>query len=129
MSGLRAVQIDHASVIITDLERSRRFYTDVLGLREVPPPYTFDFVVLWFAVSDDQYIHLLHKPQPDTISPRHFALHVADAQAARDHCRAHGLAVDETVRIPNADRFFIRDPDGNRIELIQWFKPYDPAAR
>jgi len=57
------------------------------------------------------------------------ALHVTDAQAARAHCRAHGLAVEETVRIPNADRFFIRDPDGNRIEIIQWFQPYDPTAR
>jgi catechol 2,3-dioxygenase-like lactoylglutathione lyase family enzyme len=95
----------------------------------VPPPYTFDFVVLWFEVADNQYIHLLHKPQPDTISPRHFALHVTDATAAREHCRGRGLAVEETVRIPNADRFFIRDPDGNRIELIQWSQPYDPAAR
>src|SRR3954451_4395609 len=78
MSGLRAIRIDHASVIITDLERSRRFYADVLGLREVAPPYTFDFVVLWFEVGEGQYVHVLHKPQPDTISPRHFALHVAD---------------------------------------------------
>jgi catechol 2,3-dioxygenase-like lactoylglutathione lyase family enzyme len=129
MTGLRAIRIDHASIIITDLERSRRFYNDVLGLREVPPPYTFDFVVLWFEVADHQYIHLLHKPQPDTISPRHFALHVTDAVAAREHCQAHGLVVEETVRIPNADRFFVRDPDGNRIELIQWSLPYDPAAR
>jgi catechol 2,3-dioxygenase-like lactoylglutathione lyase family enzyme len=129
MSSLRATGVDHVTVIITDLERSRRFYGDVLGLREVPPPYTFHFVVLWFAVGDGQYVHLLHKPQADAVSPRHFALHVADALAARDHCRAHGLAVEETVRIPNADRFFIRDPDGNRIEVIQWSRPYDPAAR
>jgi catechol 2,3-dioxygenase-like lactoylglutathione lyase family enzyme len=129
MSGLRATRIDHASVIITDLERSRRFYTDVLGLREVPPPYTFDFVVLWFEVAENQYVHLLHKPMPDTISPRHFALHVTDTAAAREHCRAHGATIDETVRIPNADRFFIRDPDGNRIELIHWMKTYDPEAR
>ncbi len=129
MAGLRVTAIDHVSVIITDLDRSRRFYGDVLGLREVPPPYTFDFVVLWFAAGEGQYVHLLHKPAPDTLSPRHFALHVADAQAARAHCRAHGLDIEETVRIPNADRFFVRDPDGNRIELIQWLRPYDPAAR
>jgi catechol 2,3-dioxygenase-like lactoylglutathione lyase family enzyme len=129
MAGLHLTRLDHVSVLITDVERSRRFYTDVLGLREVPPPHTFDFIVLWFALNEEQYVHLLLKPQPDTISPRHFALHVTDAQAARAHCRAHGLAVEETVRIPNADRFFIRDPDGNRIEIIQWFQPYDPAAR
>jgi glyoxylase I family protein len=129
MAGLHVTTLDHVSVIITDLERSRRFYSEVLGLREVPPPYTFDFVVLWFALSEHQYVHLIHKPAPDTISPRHFAVRVTDAIAARDHCRAHGLTIDETVRIPNADRFFVRDPDGNRIEIIHWLKPYDPAAR
>jgi catechol 2,3-dioxygenase-like lactoylglutathione lyase family enzyme len=125
---MRISNLDHVTVIVTDVERSRQFYRDVLGLREVPPPYTFDFVVLWFDLGG-QFLHLLHKPQPDLISPRHFALGVTDAIAARDRCRRHGLTIDETVRIPNADRFFIRDPDGNRIELIQWVKPYDPAAR
>jgi len=126
---LSVTGLDHASVIITDVERSRAFYRDVLGLREVPPPHTFDFVVLWFELGDGRYVHLLLKPQPDTISGRHFALHVADAVAARDHFRRLGVPTDETVRIPNADRFFIRDPDGNRIEIIHWFRPYDPAAR
>ncbi|MFO0808202.1 MAG: VOC family protein [Gemmataceae bacterium] len=126
--AMRVTHLDHVTVIVTDVARSRAFYRDVLGLREVPPPHTFDFVALWFDLGG-QYLHLLHKPQPDTISPRHFALHVEDVKAWRDHCRTHGLAVEETVSIPNADRFFIRDPDGNRIELIEWSKPYDPAAR
>ena len=90
------------------------------------PPYTFNFVVLWFEVGENQYVHLLHKPAPDTDFCAR-VLHVPDAAFA-EHCRAHGVAIDETVGIPNADRFFIRDPDGNRIELIQWLKAYDPAA-
>jgi catechol 2,3-dioxygenase-like lactoylglutathione lyase family enzyme len=125
---VQVTYLDHVTVVVTDVDRSRRFYRDVLGLREVPPPYTFDFVVVWFDL-EGQYLHLLLKPEADTLSPRHFALGVADAVAARDRCRANDLAIDETVRIPNADRFFIRDPDGNRIELIQWFTTYDPAAR
>jgi len=28
--------------------------------------------------------------------------------------------MDEATPIPGADRFFIADPDGNRIELIEW---------
>jgi catechol 2,3-dioxygenase-like lactoylglutathione lyase family enzyme len=124
---MQVTYLDHVTVLVTDVARSRQFYRDVLGLREVPPPPTFDFVAVWFVVGG-QYLHLLLKPQPDAIGPRHFALGVANAIAARNRCRAHGLTIDETVRIPNADRFFIRDPDGNRIELIQWLKPYDPSA-
>jgi glyoxylase I family protein len=30
------------------------------------------------------------------------------------------------VKIAAADRFFIRDPDGNRIEILQWQRKYDP---
>jgi catechol 2,3-dioxygenase-like lactoylglutathione lyase family enzyme len=120
-------QLDHCSVIVTDLARSRRFYGDLLGLREVAKPRTFDFKVLWFQLGETQ-LHLLLKARADTISPRHFALRVSDCSAARAHFHARGIPVQETTPIPGADRFFISDPDGNRIEVIQWHEPYDPAA-
>lgn len=126
MPGLNVTQIDHVSVLITNIERSRRFYRDILGLSEIAKPRTFTFSVLWFDLGNQQ-LHLLLKPNPDSISPRHFALHVPDAQAAREYCRAKGLTPEETVVIPGADRFFIADPDGNRIEVIQWLTRYDPA--
>jgi glyoxylase I family protein len=116
-------KLDHASIIITDVERSRRFYRDVLGLREIHRPRTFDFVVVWFEI-DGQHIHLLLKEQPDTLSPRHFALRVSDVAAARKYFQGLGIPTQETTPIPGADRFFIHDPDGNRIEIIQWLRPY-----
>jgi catechol 2,3-dioxygenase-like lactoylglutathione lyase family enzyme len=128
MSGIRPTSLDHCSVLITDLAAARRFYRDVLGLPEIPKPKTFDFVALWFDLGGGQTLHLLQKPQPDAVSPRHFALRVPDAKAARDHFRRHGVETQETGPIPYCDRFFVRDPDGNRIELIQWLEEYDPAA-
>jgi catechol 2,3-dioxygenase-like lactoylglutathione lyase family enzyme len=124
MSGLQVTQIDHVSVVITDVERSRRFYRDVLGLREIHKPRTFDFVVLWFDLGN-MHIHLLLKDRPDTLSPRHFALRVRDAATARAYFRERGVATQETTPIPGADRFFIADPDGNRIEVIEWQRPYN----
>jgi catechol 2,3-dioxygenase-like lactoylglutathione lyase family enzyme len=115
--------VDHVSVIITDVERSRRFYRDLLGLKEINKPRTFDFVVVWFELGNQQ-LHLLLKPAPDTRSPRHFALRVTDAAAARGYFREHGIPPEETTPIPGADRFFIHDPDGNRIEIIHWLRPY-----
>ena len=127
MPGLQVTQIDHVSVITTDVERSRRFYRDVLGLKEIAKPRTFNFVVIWFDLGNQQ-LHLFLKDQPDTRGPRHFALRVADVQAARRHFEAHGIPTQETTPIPGADRFFIWDPDGNRIEVIQWLEPYNPAT-
>lgn len=126
IAPLQITQIDHVSVIITDVDRSRRFYRDLLGLKEIPKPKTFDFVALWFDLGN-MHVHLLQKGKPDAVSPRHFALRVADAQAARAYFRERGVTVNETTLIHGADRFFIHDPDGNRIEIIQWVRPYDPA--
>jgi glyoxylase I family protein len=121
------VKIDHCSVLITDKERSRRFYSEILGLREIAKPRTFDFEVVWYDLGD-QHIHLLLKDQRDTESARHFALRVVDCNAAREHFRSHEIPTMETTPIPGADRFFVHDPDGNRIEIIQWQRPYDPAT-
>lgn len=124
---LQITQIDHCSVLITDVERSRRFYGGLLGLKEIHKPRTFDFVVVWYDLGN-QHLHLLLKERPDTISPRHFALRVTDVAAARAYFQEHGIATQETTPIPGADRFFIADPDGNRIEIIEWQRPYDSAA-
>ena len=64
--------------------------------------------------------HLIPSEHPDPTSPRHFALHVDDARAAREHLRSQGIAITETEPIAGADRFFIQDPDGNSLELIEW---------
>src|SRR3954468_21911163 len=117
--ALPVTHIDHSSVIATDVAASRRFYGEQLGLREIPAPKTFDFVALWYDLGGT-YLHLLLKPHPDTISPRHFCLFTPDAAAAREHFARLGVPVEETVRIAAADHFFVRDPDGNRIELLQW---------
>ena len=123
MPAIQVQKIDHCSMIITDVERSRRFYRDVLGLKEIHKPRTFDFVVVWFDLGD-QHLHLLLKDRPDTRSPRHFALRVTDAAAAARLLPRAAIATQETTPIPGADRFFIHDPDGNRIEIIQWQRPY-----
>ena len=125
-ASLQVTQIYHVSVLITDVERSRRFYRDLLGLKEIRKPRTFDFVALWFDLGNQQ-LHLLLKPQPDSVSPRHFALRVRDVKQAREHFRRLGVAIAETTEIPGCDRFFISDPDANRIEVIQWLEPYDPV--
>src|SRR5947209_2361245 len=104
MAGLGVTQIDHVSVIVTDLARSRAFYRDVLGLKEIAKPRTFDFRALWFDLGNQQ-LHLLQKPQPDTVSPRHFALRVTDVAAARVYFRERGVPTADTTPIPGCDRF------------------------
>ena len=120
---MRLTGIHHSSIVVTDMERARQFYGDILGLKQIERPANFTTPVAWFEVGDE-HVHLIPSPHPDTQSPRHFALHVDDARAAREHLRSHGIEIQETVPIAGADRFFIQDPDGNQIELIQWTRPW-----
>ena len=119
---MKFTNIDHVTVIITDPERAVSFYRDTLGLPEVGSPSTFESAglnVRWFKVGQ-QYVHLFIAPEPDKLGRRHFALRVENAQAARKHLTGLGIAIRETTPIPGAERFFIADPDGNRIEIIEW---------
>ncbi|MBI3876757.1 MAG: VOC family protein [Verrucomicrobia bacterium] len=123
---MKLTGLHHCSILVTDMARAKRFYREVLGLREIGIPSTFPAAGLrvhWFELGGE-HIHLLPAPQPDTIGQRHFAIRVDDAQAARQEFRRKGVEIAETVPIPGADRFFVRDPDGNRIEFIQWKETY-----
>ncbi len=44
--GIRVTGLHHVAVTVTDLDRARRFYSDVLGLVELPRP-PFDFGGAW----------------------------------------------------------------------------------
>src|SRR5260370_38016127 len=101
----------HSSVVVTDMARARKFYGEVLGLTEVGRPATFTLGVTWFEAGNE-HVDLIPSDHPDTSSPRHFALHVDDARAAREYLRSNGIEIQETVPIPGADRFFLQDPDG-----------------
>ena len=109
--------IHHVSILVSDMEQAVAWYIEKLGLTEVKRPSNFVTPVRWFELGDQQ-LHLIPNGEPDGVSPRHFALHVDDVQAARATMAERGVEVQETVPIAGADRFFISDPDGNNIDLL-----------
>lgn len=124
---MRLTGIHHAALLITDRPRAIAFYRDGLGLRQIERPPTFTAPelrdVIWFELGDQQ-LHLLPAPTADVPARRHIALHLDDASTARAELLRRGIRIQETTPIPGADRFFVNDPDGNRIELIQWKEMY-----
>src|SRR5690242_3977813 len=126
-AAMNLTGIHHVSILVTEMDRSIDFYTRVLGLKEVKRPTNFTVAVRWIELGENQ-IHLIPASEPDSISPRHFALHVDDCDAARAYFRGHGVEARETDPIAGADRFFIADPDGNNIEIIHWSRPWDERS-
>jgi len=123
--------LHHVSLAVTDLERSRRFYTDVLGLEEVERP-RFDFAGVWYRVGSCQ-LHLIAHKSPTLrkggIDSRdvHFAIRVPSYAAAVRALRIRGYcrdAVEEIKRVreqPSGKagfpQVFLLDPDRHVIEL------------
>lgn len=117
-NGIGASFIEHVAIIVTDLDLARDFYARVLGLVEVARPESFDFPGTWYQVGST-CLHLLGKPSKDTESSRHFCFRVPDLQAAEKHLQTTGWPYQwqKKHKIIGIDRFFIYDPDGNRIEV------------
>ena len=119
-------QIQHCSVVVQNLERAAAFYREVLGLTEIEIPSTFKpagLNVRWFRLGEQQ-IHLVQGAANPPGMLHHIALQVDDAQAARAWMSVKGFSIEETTPIPGADRFFVRDPDDNLIEIIEWQQAY-----
>lgn len=119
-------RIQHCSLVVQNLERAAAFYRDILGLTEIEIPSTFKpagLQVRWFRLGSQQ-IHILLGMEPPPFGQQHMALQVDNAEAARLWMKEKGIEIEEAVLIPGADRFFLRDPDGNLIEVIEWMEEY-----
>lgn len=117
-NGIGAAFIEHVAIIVTDLERARDFYGRVLGLIEVARPESFDFPGTWYQIGTT-CLHLLGKPTRDTECSRHFCIRVPDLRSAEAHLKLMSWPFQWQAKhkIIGIDRFFLHDPDGNRIEV------------
>lgn len=116
------VALAHASLLIADVERARRFYEGVLGLRPSPARPDLGFPGVWYDLGAAQ-IHLIQQPNPDPVEgrpahggrDRHTALTVRDWEGMR--ARLDELGIAYTLSRSGRRALFCRDPDGNALEL------------
>jgi catechol 2,3-dioxygenase-like lactoylglutathione lyase family enzyme len=114
-------RLQHAAITVpTDgLERARQFYTQVLGLHEVPrPPEIEERPGIWYSFGSTELHIQARKSPPPERGDRHPALVVDDIDAWRERFAAHGVEVIDQPTIYNRRRFNVRDPFGNLLELM-----------
>ncbi len=122
--------LDHTAINVADVEKSRKFYTEKIGLTEMARP-DFDFDGVWYEVGPGrQQFHLIsHKDLtghdlPARNGPRmehHFALRVADIEATRQELESRGVAImAENARPDGVTQIFVQDPDGYVIEFSNY---------
>ena len=122
---LHITSLNHIAACVTDVERSKRFYSGVLGLKEIPrPAFTFDGA--WYELADGSRFHLIVHGHPLTLRGTtridlrdgHLAFGAEDFDGAVAHLQAAG--VECVVRPENVTpwkQVYFTDPDGNVIEL------------
>jgi len=97
----------------------RRFYGELLGLREVPLPRTLiEMRLVWFSGGQGLELHFFPGPT-DPTAARHFCLDVEDLEETRSRLGEAGCEPFDDIPIPNRPRFFCRDPFGNLIEFTR----------
>ena len=100
------------------LEEAKQFYTEVIGLKQIPrPDHIFNSKGYWFDIGNIQ-LHISIEPALPR-SNRHIAFEVTDVGAARQQLEKYGLEIVGEPVVPGWDRFAFFDPFGNRVELIQ----------
>ena len=116
-------KLDFVAVPSTDVERSRAFYIDTLGLRRDDRD-EFDFWVGDTCFSIYPPADFGVEFQPQRTAP--LALHVDDVEAARKELEAKGVVFDgETFDTGVCHMAFFSDPDGNNLMLHSRYAPHD----
>jgi glyoxylase I family protein len=117
--------IHHISVVVTDLEQSKQFYSEVLGLKESADRPAFDFPGAWYEAGAMQIHLIVHEPSltrrgTSEINTRdgHFALRVRDMEEVLAQLERCGIVYkNKPDSITGWHQVFITDPDGNIIEF------------
>ena len=113
--------LDHVQVAIPPgaQPEGRAFYAGVLGLEEIPRPESLRSTgAVWFRVGSGE-LHLGIQPEFHPARKAHPAILVSDADEVAARCEEGGYAVEWDGRYPGVRRFYVSDPFGNRVEIMQ----------
>ena len=122
-------RIDHVEIISCNLDRSIRFYTEVLGfaVKERRRPSSPEIEEIAFVTLGDTMLELLSiknaspAPAKAQIGFRMMAIEVEDMDRAIQYLRGKGVEISMgPVSIGTSKRAEFKDPDGLSIELRQW---------
>ena len=119
------IGLDHVQIAIPfgKEDIAREFFVRKLGFFEIPKPENLRKKGgAWFQCGSAQ----LHVGISQVFSPAekaHPAFNVRNLDAYRDHLESIGLHPRTEDPLPGANRFYIDDPFGNRLEFLEWINP------
>lgn len=127
---LKINNVHHIAIIASDYQKSKHFYTEILGLQIVREVYreARDSYKLDLAIGENYVIELFSFPnpparpsRPEACGLRHLAFEVEDVAAAKQNLESKGIEVED-IRIDEftGKKFtFFADPDDLPIEFYE----------
>ena len=123
-------KVHHIAIIASDYERSKKFYTEVVGLEVVNEVYRQerDSYMLDLALNGNYIVELFSFPDPPTrltypeaTGLRHLAFEVDDVVAALQELKDKGIKTTELQQDPGTGKrmAFFFDPDDLPLELYE----------
>lgn len=122
----KKAHLNHIALSVSQLERSFRFYQDVIGLDTIPEPF-HDKRHVWFAVSEHAHLHLIQNPPPIEIPSKntHLCFSVPDVNTFVSVLKNRKIAFEDwpgkpsaiTTRTDGIHQIYLQDPDGYWIEI------------
>lgn len=125
---MRVHALGHVVLKVRELDRSLAFFNGVLGLPVVARAMIRNRPMAFFSIAGNHHDLALMEmggdaPSSPERSPglAHVAFKIGNGldelRAARSHLQENGVAIDATVDHTVSQSLYIRDPDGNWIEL------------
>jgi glyoxylase I family protein len=127
---LKINKVHHIAIIASDYQKSKYFYTEILGLQIVREVYreARNSYKLDLAIGENYVIELFSFPnpparpsRPESCGLRHLAFEVEDVAEAKQNLEAKGIEVED-IRIDEftGKKFtFFADPDDLPIEFYE----------
>ena len=124
--------IHHVAIICSDYQKSKHFYTSVLGMEVIAENYrqARDSYKLDLKLPNGGQIELFSFPKapnrpsyPEALGLRHLAFSVDSVEETRDYLVSIGINV-EPIRIDeySSKKYtFFSDPDGLPLEIYEQF--------
>ncbi len=109
----------NVTCLATQLDALRSFYGETLGLESLPRPEGAGGDGAWYRVGTAELHVSIEDAADNARSRRHVAYEVRDLAALRERLAAAGFETSASRAIAGVERFFTRDPAGNRIELTR----------
>jgi len=115
------IGIDHVQIAAPPgaEAQARAFFTDTLGMTEVLKPVSLrGRGGVWFQCGAQQ-LHVGIEADFSPAKKAHPAIHVRNLAELRRRLQQGNIPLTEDHSLPGAERFYVNDPFGNRLEFLE----------